>query len=123
MDFHLPNLSDVDLLGGGDARRCSELLIAVRLGLFVAIGAADQLGPGARLGHRFIAVVLYACIHVAGQRTAFPVISCSCTFGGLGSTRHASVLINCVMRGGGLGRVRGQGSVALIANRAGSSSL
>lgn len=110
------------MLGGSDARRCSELLIAVRLGLFVAICTADELSPGASLGHRF-ALVIYACIHVAGQSTAFPVISCSCTFSGLGSTRHARVLINCVMRGGGLGRVRGEGSVALIANRAGSSSL
>ena len=110
------------MLGRGDARRCSELLIAVRLGLFVAICTADELGPGASLGHRF-ALVIYACIHVAGQRTALSVISRSCTFCGLGSTRHASVLIDCVMRGSGLGRVRGQGSVALIANRAGSSSL
>ena len=110
------------MLGGSDACRCPEFLIAVGLGLFVAICTANELGSGASLGHRF-ALVIYACIHVASQRTVFPVINCSCTFGGLGSTRHASVLINCMMRGGGLGRVRGQGSVALIANRAGSSSL
>ena len=69
-DIHLPDLGEIDLPGRGDRPHGSELIVTLRLMLFVTIGTAYQGSLRASLGHHF--AIFEACVHVAGHGTLFP---------------------------------------------------
>ena len=94
-------------------------MIAFRLMFFVTICTADQWGLGAGFGLHF--ALVNARVHVACQRTAFPVICCRNSLSRLGSASYAGILIDRLLRGGLCG-IRGLASVTLTTVRACTAS-